>query len=400
MPKSQGQEGHVEGTAAGQGAVSGSALKTSVASDNLKYLDAAILLKSEKVKENNAAMVTELLSDAQTAVAVLMVAKAAVTGLSLAPFAAGIVPVMMLTAAVPAVLSLVSEIKKDNKDLRILQAIRDKYDRTADEGILDRTRLFVKMHAPHHDIDGELARQGPPKKRVPVKLHYRNMDPDIRKLIEQKENAADSAFSLKHIFAKENFKNLPAKGKWLVGAIFNAYALSLKVCTIEAPKTYSSVKTGLTEVWRVAGRDRKALSTTIMTPTLYESLRHMKWRQEELAPNDVTDIETESPIFNKDSKLHIRKLHTLQLDIRNNAKQRAVTAVGTTAVASFVTLALWQSAASFMAGNPVQGASYLMMSALLSMPSLRVLSDRLSELSENDRDKEIQLATRMAKHGI
>lgn len=373
-------------------------ITTSVESDDYAYLKAAVALKEEKVKENNSAIITEILSDAQTAVAAFVVAKNALIAFSLAPIGAGLLPIVMLGAAVPAVLSLVSEIKKDKKDLRVLQAMKNRYEETKDEELLKQGRIFVKIHAPHTDIDEEMATKGPVRRKMPVKLQYRNLHPSIRSIIEEREKD-EAPITLKDVFKKSNFQNLPQKAGWALKSVFNSYALSIRLCTIDAKKTYASVSKGLSETWRVARKDRKALIANMMTPTLYESLLHLKQKKEQ-APGDFEEIETESPIFNQDSKLHIRRLHTIQLAMRNNAKQRGVTAVGTAAVASFVSLALLQSAVNFAAGNVVQGASYLMMSALLSVPSLKVLSDRLSELSENERDHDIRLATRMAKHGL
>lgn len=367
------------------------------------YLNAAIKLKREKVAENNAAMITELLSDAQTAVASLIVAKNALVALSLAPFVAGALPLIMLTAAVPAVLSLVSEIKKDNKDLRILEAIKTKYDESQDIDILKETRLLVKMHCPHHDIDAELAEKGIVTKKVPVKMQYRDMNPAIRSIVEEREKSDKVTppvkERLKSAFEGISTASIATKSRWALGAVFNAYALSIKVCTVQLPKTISSVKEGLSEVWRLVSQDRAAVYTTMTTPTLYESLQQLRQRKEQGHSIEV-EGDAEQPIFNKDSLLHIRKLHTMQLDIRNNAKQRAVTAVGTTAVFSFVSLAVLQSALSFASGNVVQGTAYLMTSALLSVPSLRVLSDRLNELAENDRDQDLKLVNRMARHGL
>jgi hypothetical protein len=373
-------------------------IKTSVESDDYAYLKAAVALKEEKVKENNSAIITEVLSDAQTAVAAFVVVKQALFAFSLAPVASGLLPIVMLGAAVPAVLSLVSEIKKDKKDLRVLQAMKDRYEETQDEDLLKEGRIFIKIHAPHTDIDEEMAAKGPIRRKMPVKLQYRNIHPTIRTIIEKREKD-EVAFSLKDVFKKSNFEDITGKLKWALKSVFNSYALSLKLCTIDLAKTYASVSKGLSETWRVARKDRKSLFSNIMTPTLYESLVHLKEKKEN-AHGDFGEIEAESPIFNQDSKLHIRRLHTIQLAMRNNAKQRGVTAVGTAAVASFVTLALLQSAVNFAAGNVVQGTSYLMMSALLSVPSLKVLSDRLTELSENERDHDIRLATKMAKHGL
>ena len=140
--------------------------------------------------------------------------------------------------------------------------------------------------------------------------------------------------------------------------------------------------------------------SNLYTPTLYEAMIAVKAKGEGHMDKVNGAVEVEAQIFNKDSMIHIRKLHTLQMDIRNNTSQRFVTAGGTMACLSFVSLALLQAGIKIASGQYIEAAGYLGFSAMLSVPSLRVLSERLNELAENDRDQDIRVATKLAKLGL
>jgi hypothetical protein len=392
--------------------------------EDYKYLRRAITLKEKKVQENYSALITEFMSDAQTAAAVFLIANKALFTLSLAPFAGGILPVVMLCAAVPAVLSLVSEIKKDNKDLQILQKIDAKFKETEDEDILANTKIFVKMHAPHHYLDAEdAAKEGlekddskaqpeglakPAKAVAPVKVKYHDMKPSIRMLIEENETVVGfSRKSLKALFSRQALYTLPEKAGFVLSSVFNAFALSIRACTVDVGQTLRSTGRGFKEVGILIGRDRSAALGTLFSPTLYESLVNVKNRTDDVSSarlgryqEKLAEGQTETPIFNKDSMIHIRKLHTLQLDLRNNTKQRFVTAGGAMACFSFVSLAMLQAGVNAMSGRYVEAAAYVGLSAMLSVPALRVLCERLTELAENDRDSDVQMAMRLAKLGL
>lgn len=364
---------------------------------DLVYLNDAIALKKQKVSDNYSAFMTEILSDAQTAAAVLIVAKQAVFSLSIAPFAAGILPAVMLCAAVPAILSLASEIKKDNKDLEILNTIHRKYVETEDETILQSSKLFVKMHAPHHDVEEG---QAPKRSNAPVVLKYHDMKPSIRALIEEGETMSSfGRKSLRDFMSRAALYSVPEKIGGTLKTIFNAFSLSIRACTVEAGKTLRTVGRGLKEIWLLGTRDRRDALSNMYTPTLYEAALALKAKGEGHM-DKVDEVEVEAQIFNKDSIIHMRKLHTLQMDIRNNTSQRFVTAGGTMACLSFVSLALLQAGIKIASGQYVEAAGYIGLSAMLSVPSLRVLSERLRELAENDRDQDIRVATKLAKLGL
>lgn len=362
---------------------------------DLAYLDQAITLKSQKVTENYGAFITEALSDAPTAIAVVYSAQQAIIGLSLAPFTGGILPVIMMCAAVPAVLSLVSEIQKDNKDLRILKKIRSKYDETGDEQILEGTRLFVRMHAPKTQNAG----QGGHGVASPVRLNYHDMNATIRDMIEEKQSMFHfSRESLNNLMSRQSLYSAKDKAKFALSTVFNAFSLSIKACTVQRRETWESTKRGLREVWTLATRDRSHALSNMFAATMYESYLHVKAKGDEQVLKAMGERGADE--LGNDAAAHLRKLHTLQLDIRNNSQQRFVTAGGTFASVAFVSLALIHAGVSLMSGRYVEAASHLGLSALLAVPAMRVLSDRLCELSENERDQHVQVAARLAKLGL
>lgn len=360
---------------------------------DLAYLDHAIELKSQKVTENYGAFITEALSDAPTAIAFVYSAQQAIIGLTLAPFTGGILPVIMMCAAVPAVLSLVSEIQKDNKDLRILKKIRSKYEETGDESILEGTRLFVRMHGPKSGV----ASHGGHGAISPVRLNYHDMNAAIREMIEEKESMVHfSRESLKALMSRQALYSVKEKAKFTLSTVFNAFSLSVKACTVQRRETWGSTKRGLKEVWALATRDRSHALSNMFAATMYESYLHVKAKGDEQILKAMNGREG----LGSDAASHLRKLHTLQLDIRNNSQQRFVTAGGTLASVAFVSLALIHGGLSLMTGRYVEAASHIGLSALLAVPAMRVLSDRLSELSENERDQDVQVAARLAKLGL
>jgi len=349
-------------------------------------LTQAVNVKKQKVIDNRSALITEGLADAPVLAGAGGAALKLALGLSPGPLSKSIVSGLMLLSAVPVVWSLLAESKKDAEDYRILKGILNAYEASGDEDVLNSTQLFVKLHSTPAADENTL-----PTIRE-VRLMYNKIPPHILELM--KAQPQPSSYEKGYEKGYEKAPSIGAALSQLPGfaltSVFNAFALSVKSCTTELLPTIRTIGKAWGDVVRLASGDLKRVWQQARGKTLLETKNELfqaLWN----AP--FTNSDDVSTLMNPHMQL-AESLHPLQDELRSNARMRLGTAMGVVSCTSFISLALANGAMAASAGNFGAAAGYIGLSALLSVPPLRVLSERQSELAQIDQDRTMQILER------
>jgi hypothetical protein len=339
-------------------------MKTFVSTGSVEKMHVALSnvtkIKKSKIKDNQAAVLTESLSNLPAASSITFNIVQHAFKHAPALGGKGIVSLLMLAAATPIFWSLLAEDKKDREDYKILKAILEAYDKTQDPNILKSTQLFVKLH-------------GVPCEKNPddfiiseVNLMHNDMPPHIAKLIKDVREKATNKN------AKEGL-NVKHLGLFLL----------IRSCTSEAKHTLNSFKYALYDVKTLFTKDFKRVWLRATYPIIEEDGKKVL--------SALNRQEDQTELCEKKSSELVSKFNTLQYDLKTNAKMRLGTGLGFIAASCFISLACLNTILASTAGDYTGALGYLGLSAFLSVPSLRVLSERQTELAEIDHDKTLRM---------
>ena len=356
-----------------------------------KILDLAIQAKQRDTDENRTALITNGITYIPPLITLTYSIALSFTGVTnYFGLASGLT---MLGLAIPGFKSLLSEYHADAKDLKTLMKIKGAYNHSGNPKILHDSKMIVRIMGSHiDDIDYDEV-----DSFSSVRIQHGKYSDYLKKQLE-KPATEEQAKGLNPANSQNPFQYGANQG-------LNIGRTAIHVCITDLPNTLRHLKNGFKDVLelmppqRLYKRWQKATNQK-ENPTLLELHRQKLERENQLIQaSKELGFEIPEELKNRDLEnvtdpqylKALRKMHRVEVNLREVGQQRVVTATGLSLDTGFMTAAFGTSIVQALTGQFLQ-AALNMGSAILSLVPVRTLAERQHDLALKDKDTAIEAA--------
>ena len=350
-----------------------------------KVLERAIASKQEDVRENRTGLNTNVVTYIPPTTGLIYGVFAALAGAGSPPVIAGI----MLCLAAPGFMSLLSEVRSDEKDLSVLKRLRDSYDRSGDAFILHDSKLIVRIKGSHLDqIDFDEAMDNMDTLRIQYEKASERLQLEMSRSADPGPAAREQDNNHRKALAK--------RVDGLQNSLKDIGQQALKVCVTDLPATLRHLKDGFKDLVSLTrkGEMRKLLRNSFER-TGFERLMDFHKEAKAIKANpskanvEVPDIlstetnESEIPqrVLNTAYAKRLVNVHKVQANLRDIARQRLVTATGLGLDTAFMSTAFIAAGLQAASGDYLGAGITAVFSGALSLVPVRVLAERKHDLA-------------------